>query len=209
VTNRREFLQAAAALSAVPLVGRAAFAGGRDAIGRDASGGNTVALDAIVFDTRHPEARAFSTRADRIGVPLRAIAGDITDLWLHDLRRRLSAEPIAIGGLTERPALFLLERLTWDHGLRVVFEAEHHPDGRGGAAHRLVRAATPGLAPALAGAGRNWPAVLADALIHDTGIATRDFRPTETGLAAHLGESMPLHSWIIAPRQGGLRKGRA
>jgi hypothetical protein len=93
VTNRREFLQAAAALSVVPLVARAARAGGRDATGRDAIGGDTVALDAIVFDTRHPEARAFSTRADRIGVPLRAIEGDITDLWLHELLGRWKAEP--------------------------------------------------------------------------------------------------------------------
>lgn len=190
MTNRREFLQVAAVLSAAPLVGRVAMAAGR----------NPVALDAIVFDSRHTEARDFGARADRIGVPLRPIAGDITDLWQHDLRLRLKAASVAIGGLTERPALFLLERLAWDHGLRVVFEAEHEPDGRGGAAHRLVRTAAPGLARTLEGAGRNWPVVLADALIDGTHVPAHDFRPTDTGLAAHPGEPMTLYSWIIAPR---------
>lgn len=196
MTNRREFLQAAAALSAVPLVGRVALAGGRDAAGREAIG-----LDAIVFDSRHAEARDFGARADRFGVRLQPIAGDITDLWQQDLRIRLKAASVAFGGLTERPALFLLERLAWDHGLRVVFEAEHEPDGRGGAAHRVVRSADPGLARTLESAGRAWPAVLADALIDGTRVPARDFRPTDTGLAAHLGEPMTLHSWIIAPRR--------
>jgi hypothetical protein len=190
VSNRREFLQTAAALAAAPLAGRAAIA----------SGHGELPLAAVVFDARHTEARAFGTRAGALGAARHGFEGDITDLWQHALRGRWQRAPAAIAGLTERPALFLLERLAWDHGLRVVFEAEHAPDGRGRAAHRVVRTADPGLASELEIAGAGWPAVLADALIAGTRAPAADFRPTDAALAAHLREPIRLHSWIIAPR---------
>src|SRR5690606_22514159 len=143
VTNRREFLQSAAMLSAAPLAGRAAFAEGRE----------TAVLDAVIFDSRHAEARDFGARAGFLGAPLRAIEGDITALWQSELRSRWKSTPAAIAGLTERPALFLLERLAWDHGLRVVFEAEHESN-EASAAHRVVRTADPRLAAELELAGR-------------------------------------------------------
>ena len=196
MTNRREFLQTAAALSAAPLAGRAAFADGRE----------SVVLEAVIFDSRHPEARDFGARAGFLGAPLRAIEGDITDLWQNELLSRWRKAPAAIAGLTERPALFLLERLAWEHGLRVVFEAEHAPDGRGLAVHRIGRTADPRLADELGLAGRSWPSVLADALVGADRVAAPDTRPTDAGLAARLGEPMKLCSWIIAPRTAA-RKG--
>ena len=191
MTNRREFLQTAAALSAAaPLAGRAAFAGGQA----------PAPLDAVVVDARHGDARSFAAIAEALGAPLRFIEGDITDLWQNELRKRWQAGAHAVAGLTERPALFLLERLGWDHGLRVVFEAEHETDGRGGAAHRVVRSADPHLGEELAAAGSRWTRVLAHALVASAGAPARDFRPTAAALAAHLGEATKLHSWIIAPR---------
>lgn len=190
MTNRREFLHTAAALSAAPLVGRAAFAGMHQ----------SIALETVVFDARHSEARAFGARAGTLGASPRAIEGDITELWLGELLGRWRAAPVAVAGLTERPALFLLERLAWDHGLRVVFEAEHEPDANGRAGHRVVRSADPGLARELEAAGAGWPRALADALIAGNGVPARSFGPTDAALAAHLGEPAKLYSWIIAPR---------
>lgn len=195
MTNRREFLQTAAALSAAPLAGRAAFADGRE----------SVMLEAVIFDARHPEARDFGARAGFLGAPLRSIEGDITELWQNELLPRWRKAPAAIAGLTERPALFLLERLAWEHGLRVVFEAEHAPDGQGLAVHRIGRSADPRLADELGLAGRGWPSALADALVGGGRVAAKDMRPTDTGLAARLGEPMKLHSWIIAPRTAARR----
>lgn len=190
MTNRREFLQSAAALSAAPLAGRTAFADGR----------LPAVLDAVVFDSRHSEARDFGARASFHGAALRSIEGDITDLWQNELLPRWRKSPGAIAGLTERPALFLLERLAWEHRLRVVFEAEHLPDGRGHASHRVVRTADPRLARELELAGPAWPGILADALVASTRAPVRDNRPTDAALAAHLGEPTKLYSWIIAPR---------
>ena len=196
MTNRREFLQTAAALSAAPLAGRAAFADGRE----------RVMLDAVIFDSRHAEARDFGTRASFLGAPLRAIEGDVTDLWQNELLSLWREAPAAIAGLTERPALFLLERLAWDHGLRVVFEAEHAPSEHGLAAHRVLRAADPRLAEELGLAGRAWPRALAVALVGTGRAAADDIRPTDAALAAHLDEPTKLYSWIIAPRTA-VRKG--
>lgn len=190
MTNRREFLEVAAALSAAPLAGRIAFANARE----------HPALSAVIFDSRHSEARDFGARAGLQGVPLRAIEGDITLLWRNELLALWKAAPNAIAGLTECPALFLLERLAWDHGLRVMFAAEHEPHGSGDAAHRVIRTADSGFGCELEAAGRSWPSVLADALVTGRLASSTDFRPTDTGLAAHLGAPMVLHSWIIAPR---------
>lgn len=190
MTNRRRFLQTAATLSAAPLAGRAGFASGQQA----------APLAALIFDSRYAEARAFGARAQPLGTPLRAIEGDITDLWQQELLARWNAGPVAVAGLTERPALFLLERLAWTHGLRVVFEAEHEPDGQGNATHRVTRTADPGLVLSLQAAGRNWPNALAEALVAGDHAPVNNFLPTDAGLAAHLGEATKLYSWVIAPR---------
>ena len=135
MTNRREFLQAAAVLTSAPLLNRMAFAGS----------GTAIALDTVIYDSRHPQAHAFAARSGQLGVILRPIEADITALWQNELHHHWQSAPAAVAGLTERPALFLLERLAWDHGLRVVFEAEHVPDGQGAAVHRVIRTGEPGL----------------------------------------------------------------
>src|SRR5690606_5120611 len=85
-------------------------------------------------------------------------------------------------------------------GMRVVFEAEHEPGAHGAASHRIIRTAAPDLALELVAAGASWPSALADALITAGSVAAADFRPTDAGLAARLGDPTKLHSWIIAPR---------
>jgi hypothetical protein len=190
MTDRRRFLQTAAALSAAPLAARVAFAEGRPAL----------LLDALVVDERHREARAFGSRARSLGAPVRPIDGDITQLWQHELLGRWRARPAAVAGLTERPALFLLERLGWDHSLRVVFQAEHAANGAGGFRHTLRRSGASDLALDLAAAGPGWPAVLADAFVAGSPPPARNLRPTDAALAAR-DEATTLYSWIIAPRQ--------
>lgn len=196
MTNRREFLGAAAVLSAAPLAGRIAFANPCE----------HPALAAVIIDSRHAPAGDFGARAAVQGIPVRAIEGDITHVWQTELRALWKTGPTAIAGLTERPALFLLERLAWDHGLRVAFEAEHRPHPGGHAAHRVLRTADANLALELEAAGRSWPHALAAALVADDRVRSADFRPTDTGLTAHAGEPTLLWSWIIAPRVAARRE---
>lgn len=189
--SRRDFLHSAAVLSASPLAGKAVFAAGH----------GSLALDGVIFDRRHLESRSFAGRAAHFGAQIRACEGDITDLWQRELRLRWRTTSAAVAGLTERPALFLLERLAWDHGLRVVFEAEHVPDGEDNAIHRLIRTADKRLALDLKAAGSSWPVALADSLFNGARVATRDFSPSGAAMAAHRSEPTTLYSWIIAPRQ--------
>lgn len=190
MTSRRKFLQSAAVLSATPLVPGVVFANGK----------KSVSLDALVIDSRYRESRAFGLRAHEWGAPLREIEGDITDLWFRELEARWKSSPAATAGLTERPALFLLERLAWDQGLRVVYEGEHVLDGHGAASHRIDRTADLSLQSKLKAAGPGWSTVLADSLIVGSRVAGRDFSPSGAAMASHAGEPTKLYSWIIAPR---------
>lgn len=190
MTNRREFLQAATMLSAAPLVGRVAFAEAQE----------PMAVDAVLFDSRHQEAQDFGARASRLGARVREIKGDITDVWQQVLLQHWQSEPAAVMGLTERPALFLLERLAWDHGLRVLFEAEHVRATPVLTEHRITSAENPSLQHMLVSAGRNWPSILAENLIEGVLHASGQIHPTQSGMASHLDEPVTLYSWIIAPR---------
>jgi len=176
-------------LSASPLAPKIVFADGQA----------PAVLDALVIDSRHRDARAFGLRAGQWGAPLRKIEGDITELWMNELDLRWQSNPAAVAGLTERPALFLLERLAWDRGLRVVFEAEHLP-ADSGAVHKVIRSANAGLESQLGAAGQDWPAVLAEQLLTGTRIASSDHSPSGAAMAASIDEPAKLYSWIIAPR---------
>jgi hypothetical protein len=191
VTTRRKFLESAAVVSAAPLAPAVVL------------GDGTQRASAIgaVYDARYREGRAFGLRAGQLGVPVRGIEGDITDLWQDEVRGRWQSASVAIAGLTERPALFMLEQLAWEFGLRVVYQAEHEPNGPGSTIHRVVRSGRPGLSRYLDAAGAAWPDVLADQmLIRAEQVASGDGTPSGAAMAAFLNEPTKLYSWIIAPR---------
>lgn len=188
--TRRTILRSAAALTASPLAPKIVFADGAE----------PAVLDAVVIDTRYREAREFGLRAGEWGAPLREIEGDITELWSRELDTRWKSGPAAVAGLTERPALFLLERLAWDQGLRVVFEAEHLPNTDDSVSHRVLQSANSRLESRLGKAGATWPIVLADHLLTGERVAARDFTPSGAAMAASIDEPTKLYSWIIAPR---------
>lgn len=203
MTKRRKFLQAATALSTAPIVGWKAFALEQENLEHEPLSSPSITIDAVIYDSRHSHSLDFGNRANQLGASVRAIEGDITDLWQNELRHRWKTESGAVVGLTERPALFLLERLAWDNGMRVVFEAEHSLDPHGNTAHRIVRAANENLPSELEAAEQSWPSNLAANLIECSHNATCDFRPSGAAMAAYLGEPILLHSWIIAPRTAG------
>ena len=192
VPTRRTVLQSAVAFSAAPIAPGIVFAGG-----------NRSAADmGILYDHRYQEARAFRLRAAQWDVPITGtLDGDITDFYQNHLRIVWKQKPAALAGLTERPALFLLERLAWDYGLRVVFEARHEYTGGRVWAHHVVCSGMPGLRHQLDAAGATWPAVLADQILSEPAvIAKRAPALSGASMAASLSEPTTLHSWIIAPR---------
>jgi len=118
MANRREFIQAGIAASVLPLV----VAGGNMAPKQRES---HAAFYKVIFDERFPSSVAFGDEWKARGASVHAIRGDITDLWFHDLDYRWKKQgPAAIAGLTAHGPLFCLERLAWEHGMRVVSRVE-------------------------------------------------------------------------------------
>jgi hypothetical protein len=202
MTNRREILQGGIALTSLPLIAQATWA----APGVRAYTSHT--LHRILFDNRFPASRAFGEEAARLGAVVRGFAGDITDLWYHELDLRWRAGPAAIAGMTRHGPLFCLERLAWNAGMRVVYRAAHVAGGKGSAAH-FIAASQPMLSIA---AGRHaqdpdWARCAALTVMNCPAEATS--KPLTLALPANSQKSEesgdPLISWVIAPsaqRQG-------
>ncbi len=188
MTNRREFLQATALAAAVPIVARSGIAADAGSEGL------------VVFDRRFPPARRFADRAGLEGLELRGIDGDITRLWFEELSLRWKDESIPVTGLTARPALFCLERLAWDHGMRVVSHIQHIGQPNGEVVHSVrIPVGTIG-SRELAAAGDLWPEFMADALTRAPVKDRKPRGPSEASMpAAFDNDESVLHSWVIAP----------
>jgi hypothetical protein len=96
------------------------------------------AFHRAVFDERFAECRAFAAELHGAGALTSSIRGDVADLWYGDLRAHLSENRLPIAGLTDRAALFCLEELSRDVGMRVIFRADHIIDQNGHTRHTAV-----------------------------------------------------------------------
>jgi hypothetical protein len=110
------------------------------------------ALQRAVFDERFAECRAFRGRTAQRRRPVTsAIRGDVAKLWYDDLRVHLRENRLPVAGLTDRAALFCLEELARDVGMRVIFRADHMIDQNGHTQHTAVGPAS------LVAVARNLP----------------------------------------------------
>jgi hypothetical protein len=192
MASRREFLQTGvAAASILPIAGTS-----------PAALLQPLSVYKVIFDQRFPSSREFADEARSLGLPVHAIEGDITDVWFHDLSLRWEQEPAAIAGLTAHGPLFCLERLAWDHRMRVVFRAGHRisPDGTmehalWGPQQMLNEVSSLTVRP-------DWGKAVADLLPrcpqNAWGSAKRS-RVAGPRIAQPHGE--PLFSWIIAAKK--------
>jgi hypothetical protein len=150
--NRRRFVQHGVAGSVTALVGGIPLLAGattsevsRESVALLGDGlladgllrDNRLKLHVALFDRRFAAGRHFAQTSETRGIATRAIAGDVTSVWYSELHPLWKQRPVAIAGLTTYGPLFCLERLAWDHGMRVLHRQEQ--DTRDAA-----RAATPG-----------------------------------------------------------------
>jgi hypothetical protein len=84
-----------------------------------------TAFQRAVFDQRFAECRGFAAELRSAGIFTSAIRGDVAKLWYDDLRAHLSENRLPVAGLTDRAALFCLEELARDVGMRVIFRVDH------------------------------------------------------------------------------------
>jgi hypothetical protein len=126
----------------------------------------------VILDSRVAALRAFGRAAERAGLPIHAIQGDVTALWFHDLEVRSREGPFAIAGFTRAGSLFCLEMLARDRGMRLRRCIDHRITSDGRVEPEL---------PAL----NQWS--LAQA-------------PVETPLPEIAEDPPRLVSWVIAPK---------
>jgi hypothetical protein len=118
MSTRRQFLQCGVVAASLPFIAAAGIE--RKLL--------TTPLYKVIFDERFPASVAFADQVKREGLPVHCIRGDITSLWFHDLDLRWKQGPAAIAGLTDSNALFCLDLLARDKGMRVEARTEW-PDG--------------------------------------------------------------------------------
>jgi hypothetical protein len=124
--NRRQVLQTGLAATSLPLVAGVSFAPLQTA---HATALEHPSLYRVLFDQRFAASRDFGREARRRGQNVHGFKGDITNVWFHDLHPRWQQGPAAISGLTAHGALFCLERLAWDVGMRVTHRIEQRYEG--------------------------------------------------------------------------------
>ncbi len=161
----------------------------------------TLSLCRIVYDPRHPASARFGAQSEQAGHATHAMRGDVTELWTEYLAEQWRKQPVAIAGMTHADALFVLERLGWDHGLRVTFRAEHRVQANGITTHSIAGPESMlASCAALAAQRYEWADCMAGVvrypprqaiLLAERSLAMSGNYPTDS--------ARPLYTWVITP----------
>jgi hypothetical protein len=152
-------------------------------------------LYAALFDRRFSDSRLFSWAAQQRGIAIREISGDVTDVWYSELHPRWKEAAAPIAGVTTYGALFCLERLAWDHGMRVVYRGSHQRRSDRTIEHRLEVAAQQ---IEVFDRGPEAVAPRIEAAVHQTGVTAR-----QLGVAAQQSEVLAPQPEVIWPKLSG------
>jgi hypothetical protein len=203
--SRRRFMtsgiavSAAASLAAVPSVSRSASS---DPLGLK------LPLHLALFDTRFPAAHAFARALAIRGVTLAPFDGDVTPVWFEQLDPVWRQYPLTVAGLTTEGALFCLEQLAWDNGMRVAYRGVHTASPGGGTKHVLETSVhrSRDVQGRLSGA-QPWPTQVADIIANiDQAVSAFPSDAEDRSRATYRTRSRTdrapsrLVSWLIAPK---------
>ena len=203
--SRRRFVATGLAVAAAASAAAAAsVAGGtpKDPLGLQ------LPLHLALFDTRFPAAHAFARALAIRGVSLAPYDGDVTPVWFEQLDPVWRQYPMAVAGLTTEGALFCLEQLAWDNGMRVAYRGFHSASPDGGVQHLLESSASrpQDVQGRLSGA-EPWPAQVAGLIARiDEPVAAFPSDPqarTRASFRTRSRSEAPaprLVSWLIAPK---------
>lgn len=189
--NRREFIQAGIAVTTAASVAGASAPAAAAAPHR---------IHKVIYDERFAEPVRFAKAAQSLGLETHAITGDMTALWYNELHALWRDDAVAIAGMTRHGPMFCFEMLARDHGMRLVYQAEHQITGA--EVLHSVSGALPNLrrSTGLTGSGAAWPEHMAR-LVAETPVApalggkVRVITRTPDAAAAE----EPLFTWVIGP----------
>ena len=208
MTNRREFLHIGVAALSLPIAARARVV---PEVFGSAEPDATEALYKVYFDERFQACVAFADVMQRQSMPTHAIRGDITGIWFGDLYARWKEKPAAIAGITAPGAIFCLEMLARDAGMRIAFRADHRLLVESQIADiRRIEHEITGPAKVLRQAsdletsGAQWPQRMAELVARFPAERDAATQARFTGSVASSGDH-PRHlvTWVIAPVRRG------
>ncbi len=197
MTNRREFLHMGMAALSLPIAARAGASPGIFGDGEELT---TEPLYKIIFDKRYSACARFAEEIQRRALATHAIRADVTQIWYDDLYHRWKRGPAAIAGLTAPGAIFCLEMLARDAGMRVALRVDHRRVGAR-VEHEFagpVESLT--LAAELETSAERWPEKMAEMVTRfpiERG-RTMTARYSDRADEAR-GEWEHLVTWVIAP----------
>ncbi|HEX6997730.1 MAG TPA: hypothetical protein VF322_06270 [Gammaproteobacteria bacterium] len=153
-----------------------------------------------IVDETIAGAAEFAAVAERRGVRVLRIAGDVGAVWMNHVEPSWRTGRARLAGLTRTGALFCLELLARDYGFAVERRARHMPAPHGDCAHAAVGCDAAYAARALAAAGPRW--ATAAALLALTPAAAPAAGALELVEPAALQATAagPVYSWTIGPR---------
>ncbi len=199
MTSRREFLHMGVAALALPISAQARFS----PAGTVWPDGPSTPFHKVLFDARFAACRAFADEAQRLGLNIHEIRGDITDLWFNDLHARWKKGPAPIAGLTQKAALFCLDLLARDQRMHLVFLGEHVCRSEDLTEH--VISGPPDVLRQTAGletSGPEWTRRVANVMSRFPDKSSLAGTPCLSApLVSTTDEPEHLVSWVIAPRR--------
>lgn len=154
--------------------------------------------DHFVLDPGSAVSALLAGHARAASIPYFATSGDITSLWFEILDVLWRRRPSTVIGVTSPEAIFCLERLAWDHGMRMEYRVDQVAHGSGTALRVRGRRA----------ALEHRPGVMSDDRWLEPWLASRLLEcPVGSGASTEctwsVGKPMPDFSWVgwvIAPR---------
>ena len=118
MTNRREFIKCGLTFSTMSLTGITSLQ-----MAVASPEGQMLKLESFVSDLRFMESVSTAQTLASQGVPIMEVSGDLTDLWINQYSRQWKQKPMSLAGVTGSDALFVLETLAPDYGMRVVHKS--------------------------------------------------------------------------------------
>ena len=122
MTDRRQFIQSGLAVSAASFSELLSIHSSR------AKPAPLPVLEHFICDTRFAPSRNAAAEMSSRGINVAEMEGDLTTLWYEQYSRQWRQQPMTLAGVTASDALFVLETLAADHGMRVLRRSEHQSE---------------------------------------------------------------------------------
>ena len=201
--NRRDFVVCGSGAALALGAGAWTAAWSRTGTGGARPPGAPASL--AIFDSRFPESLEFGQGATRFGCESRPIRGDVTELWLRQLRPLWARGEGALVGMTSAVSFLCIQQLASEFWMRVVARVDHIPQADASVCHRaqLDGMAMPDMTAALVD-GTPWAASLVGPLVKALDHSPRVQPARAVAVTRHspvVPSRIPLVSWAIATRE--------